>query len=62
MKLMAVNPEELFRKGTDTVCRDSMAECSSVNENVSADLPAEPHHMPHRSSIFSHHHKAKFEF
>lgn len=48
MKLMAVNPEELFRKGTDTVCRDSMAECSSVNENVSADLPAEPHHMPHR--------------
>lgn len=42
MKLMAVNPEELFRKGTDIVCRDSMAECSSVNKNVSADLPAEP--------------------
>lgn len=58
VKLMAVNPEQLFRKGTDTVYRDSVAKCCSVNENVSTDLPAEqtPYVIYCRCSIFSHSH------
>lgn len=48
---MAVNPEQLFKKGTDTVYRDSVAEGCSVNENVSTDLPAEPHHMSYTVGV-----------
>lgn len=52
VKLMAVNPEQLFIKGQ--IYRDGMAECCTVNENVSSDLPAEPHRMSSKCSISSH--------